>query len=342
MADSVKLAEEECVRRIHSRDVSGHIHKGHGVVAANSSIPTKYQTIVTDNTDKKGFLTKAKRFQADVDLTEAPGPGNYLKHTKVDNSSPSLSKKGTGGFASKSKRGVKFSMSAAPGPGTYFPQLANCKCHFDRETTTRPFRLPIAKTVDKTNGIPAPNEYKILMCKFGKKNNVSAEAAFKSQSKREMINLKDAHRMPAPGQYTIKDSLLHESPVITESSFKSRTIRKTHPDPPDFPGPGTYLPSGNEEPPKKLLFPRKHYLCISAPAMPLPPAPPTPGPGSYEMVDYDGPTKHFMSSSAFVSATSRWSGDVLGMGTALPGPAHYRPVEMGKQSFIYNVAGRWI
>ena len=54
--------------------------------------------------------------------------------------------------------------------------------------------------------------------------------------------------------------------------------------------------------------------------MPLPPAPPTPGPGSYEVVDYDGPTKHFMSSSAFVSATSRWTGDILGMGTALPGP----------------------
>ena len=32
---------------------------------------------------------------------EAPGPGNYVGHGKVDNESVSLSKKGTGSFASK-------------------------------------------------------------------------------------------------------------------------------------------------------------------------------------------------------------------------------------------------
>ena len=33
--------------------------------------------------------------------TDAPGPGNYVAHTTVDNNSSSFSKKGTGGFASK-------------------------------------------------------------------------------------------------------------------------------------------------------------------------------------------------------------------------------------------------
>ena len=32
---------------------------------------------------------------------EAPGPGNYVGHIKVDNESVSVSKKGTGSFASK-------------------------------------------------------------------------------------------------------------------------------------------------------------------------------------------------------------------------------------------------
>ena len=39
--------------------------KGHGIVAATASIPSKYQTIVTDNSDKRGFGGQAKRFQSD-------------------------------------------------------------------------------------------------------------------------------------------------------------------------------------------------------------------------------------------------------------------------------------
>lgn len=54
--------------------------------------------------------------------------------------------------------------------------------------------------------------------------------------------------------------------------------------------------------------------------MPLPDSPPQPGPGSYEMVDYDGPNKHYMSGAAFVSTTGRWTGvEVHGTGE-LPGP----------------------
>ena len=70
-----------------------------------------------------------------------------------------------------------------------------------------------------------------------------------------------------------------------------------------------------------LLSPcsNKHYLCISAPAMPLPPLEPMPGPGHYNVVDYEGPPKHYMSSSAFVSTTSRWTGGVLGEEDS-PGP----------------------
>jgi len=38
---------------------------GHGIVAATSSIPSRYQTIVTDNSDRKGFTSQAKRFTAE-------------------------------------------------------------------------------------------------------------------------------------------------------------------------------------------------------------------------------------------------------------------------------------
>lgn len=35
---------------------------GHGKTAASASIPSKYQTIVSDNSERKGFLSRAKRF----------------------------------------------------------------------------------------------------------------------------------------------------------------------------------------------------------------------------------------------------------------------------------------
>ncbi|KAJ8306507.1 hypothetical protein KUTeg_017052 [Tegillarca granosa] len=59
------------------------------------------KTIVTDNADKKGFLGQAKRFKDVVAITESPGPGAYVGHGKMDSTSVSFSKKGTGGFASK-------------------------------------------------------------------------------------------------------------------------------------------------------------------------------------------------------------------------------------------------
>lgn len=341
--DSIRVVDEDYVRRIHSRNPSGHLHKGHGIVAATSSIPSKYQTIVTDNSDRKGFSSQAKRFQQESYLTEAPGPGSYVGHVKVDNDSVSFSKKGTGGFASKSKRQTRYLMSNAPGPGIYaLPSLLNTQKDFNKSGTTANFHRPIAVPLenDPRHVKPAPNTYNVQNSKYGRANNVAADAAFKSQSKREVINIKEAAKKPAPGQYDVNDRLLHENVKVPFSSFKSTSKRQMAPDPPKFPGPGAYKPGEDVEPANKQLFPRKHYLCISAPAMPLPETPPPPGPGSYEVVDYEGPPKHYMSGAAFVSTTSRWTSNAKNID--LPGPAHYRPVQMGKQSFIYNAAGKWI
>ena len=41
---------------------------GHSITAATASIPSKYQTIVIDNSEKKGFQSKAQRFQYDSNM----------------------------------------------------------------------------------------------------------------------------------------------------------------------------------------------------------------------------------------------------------------------------------
>ncbi|XP_064625149.1 O(6)-methylguanine-induced apoptosis 2-like [Lineus longissimus] len=341
MADSVKVIDDEFVRRIHSRNVSGRLHKGHGITAATASIPSKYQTIVIDNAEKRGFNSRAKRFQYDSNVDDNPGPGTYMGHATVEQNNPSLSKKGTGGFASKDRRLTKQGMSCSPGAGSYQVPLAIlARKDFNRAKTTSVFHQPIAHKVEKTDGVPAPNSYEVLRVKLGPTNNVTASAAFKSKSRRELINTKAQASNPAPWHYQVDDSMLHENVKVPMSSFKSKSKRQMQPDADPVPGPGAYRPGEPQEPVPKLEYPRKHYLCISAPAMPLPPPIPGPGPGSYELVDYDGTPKHYMSSSVFVSNTSRWTGDVRN--TAAPGPSHYKPHETGKQSFIYNAQGKWI
>lgn len=54
---------------------------------------------------------------------------------------------------------------------------------------------------------------------MGKANNVSADAAFKSRSKREVINIKDIARNPAPGN-KVKTFLFQA--FVSVSSFKKK------------------------------------------------------------------------------------------------------------------------
>ena len=85
-----------------------------------------------------------------------------------------------------------------------------------------------------------------------------------------------------------------------------------------------------------FVFSRKHYLCISAPAIPLPPQPPTPGPGQYDLVDYMGPGKEYSSSSVFKSTTNRWTFKKSNNG---PGPGLNLDLLFIEYSFTLNTEG---
>ena len=86
---------------------------------------------------------------------------------------------------------------------------------------------------------------------------------------------------------------------------------------------------------------RRHYLTISAPAVPPPSEGPAPGPGAYELRDFKEPEKKYMSSAAFVSNTSRWTSSAV-RGTQQLGPCSYSPQTPAKQSFNFNFEQKWI
>lgn len=88
-------------------------------------------------------------------------------------------------------------------------------------------------------------------------------------------------------------------------------------------------------------FRRRHCLTISAPAIPLPPTAPHPGPGAYDVRDFKEAEKKYMSSAAFVSSTSRWVIDTTAA-SEQPGPSSYTPRAPMKQSFNFNFERKWL
>jgi hypothetical protein len=97
---------------------------------------------------------------------------------------------------------------------------------FNRAGASSNFQKPVAVQPDDKTGpsFPAPNAYNLSDVQTGKKNLVTAEAAFKSKTKHDVISL-HAVNNPAPCQYSVQDQLMHQSTSPHQSVFKSKTIR---------------------------------------------------------------------------------------------------------------------
>jgi len=321
--------------------------KDRGIVARTASIPTKYQTVVTSTSDKKGFNAQSKRFDYERTLNENPGPGTYKsKHGPIEKYSSSFSRKGTGSFASKTTRYNCYHKPKVPDLTSYnLPSLLTTRREWSKSKTTSSFQAPIAEMGKDYDDIkrnlvaPAPNAYFVNDTSTKRRYVIGAESVFRSTTKRDAINVKQ-NKIPSPCHYNIHEQAVKKTVPSLVSAFVSNTQRGSVANK-FVPGPGTYRPNEPVTPPDKQTLPRKHYLCISAPALALPPAAQQPGPGTYELVNYEGPEKHYMSSGVFVSNTSRWSNNLYAA-ARLPGPTTYKPTKAGKQSFIYNIHSRWI
>ncbi|XP_030896503.1 O(6)-methylguanine-induced apoptosis 2 isoform X3 [Leptonychotes weddellii] len=224
------------------------------------------------------------------------------------------------GFNSQAKR-FYYKKDTIPGPGFY--NVIHQSPVFN------------SASLSKKGTCTFPSMASVSYCK--QRNNVCARAGFMSKTQRGFFTI--AETGPAPGHYNINESLVKQSPKVLMSCFKSKTgrgLKLTS----TGPGPGYYNPNDHTKILKKTLIPKNPILNFSAQPLPLPPQPPLPGPGQYEIVDYAGPPRHFISSASFVSSTSRWTAAPSQPG--LPGPATYRPEFPGKQSFLYNEDNKWI
>ncbi|KAH0503243.1 O(6)-methylguanine-induced apoptosis 2 [Microtus ochrogaster] len=300
-----------------------------------SSIPYKYRTAIILESERKGFNSQARRFYNKKD--DIPGPGFYnVIHQSPVFNSVSLSNRGTCMFPSTCARlGDNISKYPAANAYTIRPELSSKK-DFSNSCSSM-FQLPSFMKVVKS-GNPAPNHYYASVPGCKQRSNVSPQVGFLSKTERGVFPLTRSGG-PAPGHYNVNESLVKRSPKILVSCFKSKTgrgLKLTS----TGPGPGYYNPNDQTKILKKPHVPKGTLLNFSAHPLPLPPKPPLPGPGQYDIVDYEGPPKHFISSASFVSNTSRWP--VLSSRPSLPGPATYKPEIPGKQSFLYNEDNKWI
>nr|A5WUY6.1 RecName: Full=O(6)-methylguanine-induced apoptosis 2; Short=MAPO2; AltName: Full=Sperm-tail PG-rich repeat-containing protein 1 [Danio rerio] len=317
----------------------GKLHRGLAEFnGCASSIPPKYQTVIISNEEKKGFSSQSRRFEEY--LNESPGPGSYLSHSPAEGCSPSFSKRGTGSFASKGGRVPRSFQRLSPGPDAYNLQMSLLHKHDFNRGESRIFRLPYALKKEKPNNEnPAPNQYDVSYRAVDKNSTISGESAFRSKTRRSAV-VSDKFKGPSPCHYKVSDVLVQKSPQALVSCFKSKTARIQSPVRNNIPGPGTYNPHQPPEPVKRTVLPRRYYLGLSAPPLIPEKVPPFPGPGHYDIVNYNRPVKHMVSSAAFLSGTNRHMQEVKGQD--IPGPGFYEPTVLSKTSFLYNPAKLWI
>jgi hypothetical protein len=140
------------------------------------------------------------------------------------------SKNGYGGFASRSSRSeTKLNPNVTPGAGAYNLPTSALKSKKDFSSGfSSSFQKTIAQKIEKENELPAPNSYDISKVdkKIFKSNNVCADSAFKSNTKRDIYGTDQAKEMPAPNKYNINVDPIHVSTKIPyHSSFKSSSHR---------------------------------------------------------------------------------------------------------------------
>jgi len=183
------------------------------------TIPSRFEvTLFKGDREHRGFGSNALRFDS-VQHEEIPGPGSYGQQKAFHQEcSEKLSWgiRGTGGFASRSRR---FGMRSVPnmprpglgcpGPGAYTPNVGAVRDPKDHRQVDYSANFADANTqrrVPAPEPDPGPGQYTLASMAGTKKEGGGgaggAKASFRSRSERGVdTTLGDAPNVPGPGQY---------------------------------------------------------------------------------------------------------------------------------------------
>ena len=217
---------------------SGRLRVGQIVASGNgkSSIPSRFETILfKGNREANAFGRRTHRFNEQDD--DLPGPGSYKKTRTLVKHTPSLSKKGTGAFASSSKIAADQprALFLTPGPGSYKEGEGGAA----EVTTTISAGHPavpsasFAKAVPrravgvKASGtvvLPGPGEYEIDTPQATQ----NASAVFGSKTQRIESH---ANSVPGPGEYLTDVPHAPGRHSLPSAVFRTASKRETKRDP---------------------------------------------------------------------------------------------------------------
>lgn len=228
----------------------------HNTRTVDPSIPSKFAKVPyspTGQQKKKSFGTTASRFGRGSSAPN-PGPGYYLtdKTTSLARQKkPSMSRRGMGGFASKSDRFNRMALDRInfPAPGQYNASASpagQAGRGFDgqrRAVTAASFRSRTARCNYMEAGrtdAPAPGTYSLGRSKQRKKKVTAS--SFKSKTKRSTYIDQMVRDSPAPGAYDPKVPADFRKDAIRYAAFRSTGPRLKEWGS-AVPGPGEYNPS---------------------------------------------------------------------------------------------------
>ncbi|KAJ3152677.1 O(6)-methylguanine-induced apoptosis 2 [Geranomyces michiganensis] len=353
--------------------------KGHGTTTRQRklyihppSIPTRFQTFVFDDGERRAFGSSAARFTRRLD--ELPGPGYYVV-AGGNNGGPEK----TPGLVSKSKRFPPPDASQ-PSPTHYTPHTTPVYSH---SLTTSPsaafipsphFQRSVSPSIPLWKArfekpTPGPGSYDAERAGDAEQRQPRYRrrmAVFKSTSRRSEVNelgWTPGRDAPAPDAYSIQESILVKDVGGAIAAFRAvpRDSVFALSDTSTNPGPGTYgvrapSPTQNSHyrplwrpPPSQPLhhtpgppaIPLTHLTSI--PGSNAPPIS-NPGPGAY---DVPAAAEHTSQrrrpadtkGSVFASATPRFAQSEA---SRQRGPGFYSPVaERGKRTFRLNLSDMW-
>ncbi|CAG5076702.1 Oidioi.mRNA.OKI2018_I69.PAR.g8524.t1.cds [Oikopleura dioica] len=303
------------------------------------SIPSRFKVQILPNSlEKKAFSSTEARFK-DSNISETPGPGAYSNQKDWGvGESPSFGKRGTGYFASQSRRLPRMKKQGGPSASTY----AISTNFSDRKDFSRaysygfqiPRTQPIKKIAEKT---PAPNKYDPVKSLQNLEKSQGTTSVFKSKSKRGLKT--SASSTVAPNAYNPKPLEKKSSTMNWFRDTAERFPLKNEYS--DGPGPAAYSSSTNLKASKSNTTnqPCRGWNLISAPALPVDKPGPLPGPGQYDVGVYKSPVKESMGSYMFKSNSSRLTKAKI---ASQPGPGAYTPKEFERFSYRHPASNHFV